>query len=534
MTTPADLIITNAAVFTADPAQPTAQALAIQGGRIVFVGSSADARPWQGSATRVIDAGRRTVMPGIIDTHFHMLYGALNLDGMQLEPAASYEDLARIVRAYAAGHPQDTWLPGTGLRYMVGPGGTPLDRHHLDALVADRPIYINAFDGHTSWANTLGLKLAGLLDGGEAGPNSLIVMEASGQASGELREPGAFGPVSRLVPKPDEARKRALLGQALRLTASLGVTSVDNMDDTDHALYAALEDLGELTCRVYMPYSVTPETPLEALEREALPRKRAYSSDLLRAGSVKFFLDGVIEGYTGLLVDPYTDDPSTSGAANYSVEQYKRLVAEADRLGLQVFTHACGDMAVRRVLDAYQNAAQLNGARDSRHRVEHIELVHPLDIPRFKELGVIASMQPLHSPMRVEEGDVWPVRVGPQRWQYSFAWQTLREAGATLAFGSDWPVVTQNPLRGLHNAVNRLPWVDGLPRQGQDLTAALLSYTRDAAYAEFTEHEKGQLKPGYLADVLLLSENLFAIDPAGLADVRPLLTVVAGAVVYEA
>ena len=534
MSKPASLIITNAHIFTADSQQPFAQALAVQGERIVFVGSLADARQWQGPATRVIDAGGRTVMPGIIDSHFHMLYGALNLDGMQLEPAASYEDLSRILLAYAAEHPDDTWLPGTGLRYNVGPGGTPLSRQHLDALVADRPIYINAFDGHTSWSNTLGLKLAGILNGGEAGPNSLIVLDEHGQASGELREPGAFMPVSSLVPKPDAARKRALLQQALHLTASLGVTSVDNMDDSDHALYAAMEDLGQLTCRVYMPFSVSPETPFEALANEALPRKRNYSSDLLRAGSVKFFLDGVIEGFTGLLVDPYTDDPATSGAANYTVEHYNRMVAEADRLGMQVFTHACGDMAVRRVLDAYQAAAAANGQRDSRHRVEHIELVHPLDIPRFKELGVIASMQPLHAPMRVEEGDVWPVRVGPQRWQYSFAWQTLREAGARLAFGSDWPVVTQNPLRGLHNAVNRQPWVAGLPEQGQDLTAALLSYTRDAAYAEFQEHQKGQLKTGYLADLLLLSENIFEIDPSGLADVHPLLTCVGGSVVYEA
>ncbi len=536
MPQPADLIITNAHIFTANPAQPAAQAIALQGERIVFVGSSADARAygWQGPATRVIDAGGRTVMPGIIDTHFHMLYGALNLDGMQLEPAASYADLSRIVRAYAAGHPDDTWLPGTGLRYNLGPGGAPLDRHHLDALVAERPIYINAFDGHTSWANTLGLKLAGILNGADAGPNSLIVMDEHGFASGELREPGAFKPVSDLVPKPDEARKRALLGQALRLTASLGVTSVDNMDDSDHGLYAALEDLGQLTCRVYMPYSVTPATPFEALAQQALPRKREYASSLLRAGSVKFFLDGVIEGYTGLLVEPYADDPATCGAANYTVEHYNRLLAEADRLGLQVFTHACGDMAVRRVLDACQAAAQANGVRDSRHRVEHIELVHPQDVPRFKQLGVIASMQPLHSPMQVDAADVWPVRVGPARWAYSFAWQTLREAGASLSFGSDWPVVTQDPLRGLHNAVNRQPWAPGLPAQGQNLTAALLSYTRDAAYAEFSEHSKGQLKVGYLADVLLLSEDIFAIDPAHIADVRPLLTVVGGAVVYEA
>ena len=209
------------------------------------------------------------------------------------------------------------------------------------------------------------------------------------------------------------------------------------------------------------------------------------------------------------------------------------MVTEADRLGLQVLTHAVGDMAVRRVLDACQAAALANGKRDSRHRVEHIELIHPADLPRFKELGVIASMQPLHSPMVVDEADIWPVRVGPQRWPLSFAWQTLRTAGAMLVFGSDWPVVTQHALRGISNAVNRKPWLPGMPDQHQDLAETLLAYTRDAAYAEFQDHQKGQLKPAYLADMVLLSENIFEIPSEELANVHPLLTMLAGQIVYE-
>ncbi len=535
MSKPAHTIIANAHIFTADPQQPFAEALAIQDDRIVFTGSNAEAKLWKGPATRVIDAAGCSLMPGFIDSHFHMLYGALNLDGMQLEPAASYEDLSRIVLTYAAENPQEAWLAGTGLRYNVGPGRTPLSRQDLDALVSDRPIYINAFDGHTSWANSLALKLAGIFNGGACGPNSEIMMDEHGQATGELREPGAYKPVSDLVPKPDNARKRTLLQKALRLTASLGVTSIHNMNGNqdETALYAAMEDLGELTCRIYMPYSVSPETPFSALHAEALQLKKTFSGDLLRAGSVKFFLDGVIEGFTGLLVDPYADDPTTCGAANYEVEHYNRMVTEADRLGLQVLTHAVGDMAVRRVLDACQAAALANGKRDSRHRVEHIELIHPADLPRFKELGVIASMQPLHSPMVVDEADIWPVRVGPQRWPLSFAWQTLRTAGAMLVFGSDWPVVTQHALRGISNAVNRKPWLPGMPDQHQDLAETLLAYTRDAAYAEFQDHQKGQLKPAYLADMVLLSENIFEIPSEELANVHPLLTMLAGQIVYE-
>ena len=536
MTESANFLFENARVFTANSEYPWAEAVAVRGNRIVFVGNHADAQAFKAQGTRVIDAGGGTLMPGFIDSHFHMMYGALNLDGMQLEPATSYEELSTIVLSYASERPNDMWLSGTGLRYNVGPGHTPLNRHHLDALVADRPIYINAFDGHTSWANTIALKMAGIFHGGETGPNSENVLDEHGESTGELREPGAFKPVSDLVPKPDEIRKRSLLQKALALTASLGVTSVHNMNGNiaEASFYAALEDLGQLTCRIYIPYSINPETPLDAIEKEALAMKHGFQGEMLKAGSVKFFIDGVIEGYTGLLVDPYADDPSICGAANYEIEHYNLMVAEADRLGLQVVTHSVGDMAVRRVLDAYQNAQRLNGIRDSRHRVEHIELIHPHDLPRFKELGVIASMQPLHSPMQVDENDIWPVRVGRERWPLSFAWQTIRDAGATLVFGSDWPVVTQNPLRAVSNAVNRLPWQEGMPDQRQTLQNTLLSYTRDAAYTEFQEHRKGQIKTGFLADLVLLPMDIFSVPSEQIARLKPVLTMVDGRAVFEA
>ena len=533
---PAHYLFENANVFTADPACPSAESVAVRRNRIVFVGSRSDAQAFKGPRTRVIDASGGTLMPGFIDSHFHMMYGALNLDGMQLEPATNYEEFSRIVLAYAAEHPDDAWLPGTGLRYNIGPGHTPLSRSHLDALVADRPIYINAFDGHTSWANTLALKMAGVFNGGVTGPNSENVLDEHGESTGELREPGAYQVVSDMVPRPDAVRQRTLLQQALKLTVSLGVTSVHNMDGNEQkaAIYAALEDLGELTCRIYVPYSISPETKLDVLEKETSAMKQNFQGELLRAGSVKFFIDGVIEGYTGLLVEPYADNPVTCGAANYDIEHFNRLVVEADRLGLQIFTHSVGDMGVRCVLDAYQNARSINGKRDSRHRIEHIELIHPEDLPRFKELGVLASMQPLHSPMQVDENDIWPMRVGMERWPLSFAWQTLRDAGATLIFGSDWPVVTQNPLRGVSNAVTRKPWVEGMPHQNQTLKNTLVSYTRDAAYSEFQDHQKGQIREGYLADLVMLPQDFFEINPEEIAAMKPSLTMVDGRVVYEA
>jgi hypothetical protein len=266
---------------------------------------------------------------------------------------------------------------------------------------------------------------------------------------------------------------------------------------------------------------------------EATEMRHSYNAEMVRAGCVKFFIDGVIEGFTGWLVAPYADDPATCGAANYDIEHFNQLVAKADHLKMQIFTHAVGDMGVRRVLDAYQYAQSQNGQRDARHRVEHIELIHPQDLLRFRQLGVLASMQPLHAPMRVEEADVWPRRVGAQRWPLSFAWQTLREAGATLVFGSDWPVVTQNPFQGISTATTRTPWTEGLPHQKQSVVDTLIAYTRDAAHAEFQEHQKGRIRRDFLADLVVLPENILEMQPAEIGSLKPELTMVNGRVVYE-
>ncbi len=531
----ADLIITNAHAFTSDLAMPAAQAVAVIGNRIVFVGNVDGANDWRSPKTRVIDAAGKTLMPGFIDSHFHMLHGSLNLDNIAFENCFSYEDIVQAIRAFASDNPDRKWLSGFGLRYNLGPGNASLNRHDLDAIISDQPVAITAYDGHTTWVNTLALKMAGIFHGGECPPNSEIVLDQSGEATGELKERASHS-IDVLLPKPDNVRKRMLLKKGLKIASQMGVTSVHNMDGDDEqaAMYAALQESGELNVRIYVPYSVRPETSLEAIEQEALVLKKKYQSDMVRGGCVKLFMDGVIETYTGLMVDPYDDNPLTCGASNYDVEGFNRLVVEADRFGMQIFVHSVGDMGVRRVLDAYAMAQKLNGKRDSRHRVEHIEVIHNDDINRFKQLGVIASMQPLHSPPSVNDGDVWQERVGKQRWPLSFAWTTLREAGATLAFGSDWPVVTQNPMLGVHNTLNRQPWAEGMPHHHQKLSDTLLSYTRDGAYAEFQESQKGQLKIGYLADLVLLSDDIFSIPAEQMKDVQPLLTVSDGRIVYEA
>ena len=535
----ADLLLTNARVFTANTDQPMAEAVAIRGRHIAFVGSNALAEDWRGPLTRVIDAGGRTVVPGFIDSHFHLLWGSLELNDIQLAGAADWPTAAELVRAFAAEHASADWLVGYGLRYDILGDGKPLTRQHLDTLAGDRPLIVFAYDHHTAWANTAALRRAGRLHGGTVvAPNSEFVMAPDGTATGELREGGAFGPIIDCVPAPDLAQKRAALQQGLAVAARLGITSVHNMDGNAEqiGLYAAMEDAGEMTLRVYVPYSVTPATPVAALA-EAAAWRETYAGDFVRAGSVKFFMDGGIESYTALLLEPYADRAGDLGAAHYSAEHFNQLAVEAERLGLQMIVHAIGDAAVRRTLDGYEAAQRANPRRPfgaSRHRVEHIELIHPGDIPRFAELGVLASMQPLHAPRDASGSDVWPLRVGADRWPLSFAWQTLRQAGAHLAFGSDWPVVSQSPLLGVQAAMTRKPWAPGQPEQRQTLADTLLAYTRDAAFAEFQENNKGNLRPGYLADLVLLSEDLEAMPTDAIGGVNPLLTVCDGRVVYEA
>jgi predicted amidohydrolase YtcJ len=534
MAPPADLLVVNGRVWTADPQRPTAEAVALRGRRIAWVGSTADAGAWRGPATEVVDATGGSVIPGLIDSHFHLLWGARQLAGLRLDAVATLDDLAATLQTWAAAHPDAPWIAGYQLKYAVIPPDRPLDCHFLDSLIPDRPVLLTAYDEHTVWANSAALRRAGLLHGAATPAGSEIVLAPDGTATGELREPGAFDRVRSLVPLPDAARQAALLRAALAQAAQAGITSVHNMDgDAEQAaLYAALQDAGELTMRVYLPYSFTPETPLGALQ-EAAEWRRMLRGSHLRGGAVKLFMDGVLESYTALLVDEYADRPGERGSALFTAEHFNQIAVEADRLGLQMAVHACGDGAVRRTLDGYALARQVNGPADRRHRVEHIELVQPADIDRFAELGVIASMQPTHAPLRLDDGDVWPQRVGEARWPLSFAWETLHRAGAHLVYGSDWPVVSLEPMLGLHAARTRQPWAAGQPDQRQTLHHLLLGYTRQAAFAEFQEQEKGMLRPGMLADLVVLSADLFATPVEAIPAVRPVLTVCDGQIVYR-
>lgn len=525
----ADIIITNARVFRSDASNPDADAVAVQGNRIVYVGRNEGAEARRGESTRVIDAGGNTLTPGFIDSHFHLLWGAMWLGSAQLDFVKHVEELKTILQGFATKNQTSEWVDGRGIRY-----GIVSTRQELDAIISDRPVYINAYDGHTSWANTKALEMAGVLHPGkEIGPNGIIVRGENGFATGELREKDAMSTVSSLIPVPSDSRKRELLRMAIKQINATGITSIHNMNGDMEELmtYAALEDAGEMTLRVYVPYWVKPETTEEMLA-EAVEMSKVRG-DYVRGGAAKFFMDGVWESYTALTLDPYADNPSARPDGIYSPEHFTRMAALCDKLGLQIFVHCCGDGAVRRALDGYEALQKMNGKRDSRHRVEHIEVIHPDDLPRFKELGVIASMQTSHAPLSIETEDVWLGRVGEKRWPLSFAWRDIKNAGATLALGSDWNVAPFNPLVNIHAALNRKKWAPSDPDQRLTLEECILGYTRDAAHAEFQETQKGQINEGYLADIVLFSHDLFQLGPDDIRMARPVMTIMDGKIIHE-
>jgi predicted amidohydrolase YtcJ len=327
-----------------------------------------------------------------------------------------------------------------------------------------------------------------------------------------------------------------LLRLALAEAASWGITSVHNMDGdaAQLARYAAVAARGDLSLRVYMAYSVRPHTPWAALAEEAAVLAGHYRAGMVRCRSVKYFMDGVIDSFTGFMLEPYALRPDSCGDVLWSAADFNRYAIESDRLGLQIVVHAIGDAAIRRTLDGFAAARAANGPRDNRHRIEHIELLHPADLPRFRELGVVASMQPLHA-TRPERNYFlyWAEVVGRRRWRDAFPTRELHAAGAPLVFGSDWPIVSMNPFRGLEAAANRQPWAEGLPGQALPLADVLTAYTRTPAWVEFQEEAKGQLRPGMLADLVLLDRDLFRLEGEALATARPVLTVCDGRVVHD-
>lgn len=534
----ADLILLNGRLYTVNPHQPWAEAAAIRGERIVAVGSNDEMKRAAGATTRYVDLGGRLVLPGLIDSHIHFLSGSHSLAQLDLNDASTPAEIQNRLRQYAAAHPGDGWIIGRGWTYTVfAPSGLP-HRTLIDEVVADRPVVLEAYDGHTTLANTAALKLAGITRDTPDPPNGAIVRDEKGEPTGALKE-AAGALVDRHVPQPSREENLAALRRGLAEAAALGLTSIVNASGgvDEMELYAALERRGQLTLRTYTAMRL--RSGMTAADFDAaIAARRRFASPLVRAGILKGFVDGVIESHTAAMLAPYSDDPSKKGELNYTPEELNRLVGEADRRGLQVMLHAIGDRGVRAALDAFEAAAKSNGKRDRRHRIEHIETVAVADAARFGPLGVVASFQPLHAYPDISAEGVWPRNVGPQRLQRAFAWRLVASSKARLAFGSDWPVVTLNPFHGIENAVTRQtregqPAGGWIPHQRLTLEEAIAAYTIDGAWAQHREHDFGSIEPGRYADLVVLTEDLFKMPPQRIHTVRARLTLLGGKVVFK-
>lgn len=547
----ASLIFVNARVLTMDGSAPRAEALAVAGNRIVAVGGKEAVLAHAGPATRIVDAAGATLMPGFVESHLHLFSGAYGQTLLQLPGIRGFDALNAGFQAFIADQPDEGLLLAQGSDYEILGRNTRLDRHVLDRICPDRPIAVMAYDFHTLFANTAALQAAGLLHGRKLPVGNEVVMGEDGLATGELREKFAMLPVldlrttggremlgmsgiEPLVP-PTQAEWRddmEILKAGMKFAASKGITSMHNMDGNRHLL-ELLRDIeveGGLLSRISVPFHLTRDMPLSELDR-ATAMTRDFTGDKLTCGRVKIFIDGVIESGTAAMLDDYADKPGLRGAPIFDATAFKEAAIEADRRGLQIAVHAIGDAAVRIALDGYEAARKANGPRDSRHRVEHVEMIDPADVPRFAELGVIASVQPLHAPV----GDTPTTRsIGETRAPYAYAWRLLHEAGAKIAFSSDWPIVAIDPLLGIQTALTRQPHLPGLPDHRLPLEEVLKAFTCNGAYAGHMEDRTGCLRIGMLADLVLLSDDIEATPVEQIAKLGIRMTVCDGQITHEA
>jgi predicted amidohydrolase YtcJ len=541
----ADTVILNARIYTVNVRQPWAEALAIRGDKLLAVGSDHDIAAYRGASTKVIDAQGKLVLPGFTDCHIHFMEGALGLTQVDLNGAESVPEIQKRVKEYAASHlagsdPDKAWIGGMGWLYSTFGAAALPDKKILDDVVPDRPIFLQAYDGHSSWANSKALALAGIARQTPDPPHGKIVRDEKGEATGALKE-SAGDLVTKVMPKPTHEVRLAALRLGMREANKFGLVRVHSAggDFEWLNLYDELRQRQQLTVRFYVAYFLDPPqlTP-DAIEQIEQAR-RTYHDDWISGGVVKTMLDGVIEAHTAAMLETYSDDPTQIGKLFWEPAKYKQALSELDRRGLQIFTHAIGDKSVRLALDAYQAAAEANHTRDARPRIEHIETITAQDIPRFGKLGVIASFQPLHAYPNDNVLHVWARNAGTERTQRAWVWHSVESTGGALAFGSDWPVVTLNPWPGVQNALTRRtregdPPGGFVPQERISLEDAIKAYTLGAAFAGRREKTEGSLEPGKLADLIVLSQDPFKIRPEQIANTEVMLTMVGGKAVYQA
>lgn len=529
----ADVIITNANVWTVDRNHPTAQAVAILGDRIAAVGSSEETDAWRGPQTRMIDAAGKLLLPGFNDAHVHFVPGGFQLDQVQLTDARSREEFVRRIAAQARKLRKGEWiLGGDWDEQNWSPPELPA-HDWIDAVTPDNPVFVERHDGHESLANALAMKLAGITAATRSPAGGEIVHDAQGNPTGIFKD-AAQGLFAKAIPNPTQQARVRAARRALDYAASLGVTSVQDMDPeyADIEAYSILQERGELTARIYA-------APLEThwQDQAKLGIRHSFGSDLLRIGAVKGFADGSLGSTTAYFFEPYVDAPNTRGLLSDEMQPIsgmRQRLTGADKAGLQICIHAIGDQAISIVLDIFQDIQKTNGVRDRRWRIEHAQHMAPKDFQRFSQLKVIASVQPYHA---IDDGQWAEKRIGPIRAKTTYAFRTFLDNGVHLAFGTDWTVAPLNPMLGLYAAVTRAT-LDGkhpngwIPEQKITIQEAIEAYTMGSAYAEFEDKEKGSITPGKLADMVLISDNILRIDPRAIRDAKVEMTMLGGKIVY--
>jgi predicted amidohydrolase YtcJ len=527
------LALVNGRIWTGNPSQPEAEAVAISGDRITHVGTTAGVRQ-RADKAEVIDLQGAFVTPGFIDAHVHFVDGGFRLTSVQLRDAATRAEFVRRIGEFAKTVRAGTWITGGDWDHTLWGGELPR-RDWIDAVTPDHPVWVNRLDGHMALANSAALRAAGVgrevrdVEGGE------IVRDAKGEPTGLLKD-NAMGLVGSKMPDPSDAMRDRALDAAMQYVAAQGVTSIHNMGSWDDVnVFASAAKGGRLRTRIY---AAVPLTSWERL-RDAIAARTFGGEDgrgaaWFRIGALKGFVDGSLGSHTAAFHEPFTDDPKNRGLFVNAEEDLYTWISGADRAGLHVVVHAIGDRAIATLLDIYQRTMTENGARDRRFRIEHAQHLAPADIPRFARLGVIASMQPYHA---IDDGR-WADRViGSGRAKGTYAFRSLLDAKALVAFGSDWFVAPPTPLEGIYAAVTRRTLDDRhpdgwVPEQKIAVEEALAAYTRAGAYASFEEDATGTIAEGMLADLTVIDRDLRVIPAPEIRDARVIRTIVGGRTVF--
>ncbi|MGI8707908.1 MAG: amidohydrolase [Actinomycetota bacterium] len=537
---PADTILTSAPVFTMNLAQRWADFVAITGDRIVAVGDTASVKDWIGPSTQVVELNGGLILPAFQDAHAHPLHGGLAQLRCELHEASGRDSYLEIIQRYAQENPDAEWIDGGGWSMDDFTGGTP-ERSLLDTIVPDRPVFLTNRDGHGAWVNSLALELAGIDDSTPDPSGGRIERDERGEPQGTLHE-HAMDAVAALVPEATPEEREEGLRLAQRQLHALGISSWQDawIVDREFDAYVALEERGELSARVVLSLlwdRDRDESQIDGL----MERRRRGDLERVKADTVKIFQDGVVENFTAAMLGPYLDgsgnETSNSGISMVEPDLLNRYVTALDAQGFQVHIHAIGDRAVRESLDAFEAAQVRNGRRDARHHIAHIQVVDGNDVPRFRTLGVVANAQPLWASLEPQMENLTIPFLAPERARQQYPFASLRRAGATIAFGSDWPVSSPDPLLEMEVAITRVDPAnrDGeplLPEERLDLPAALEAFTMGAAYVNRLERDTGSIEVGKLADIAVLDRDPFEPGAGPLGEAKVVLTLVDGKPVH--